>query len=130
MTDQELKPCPWCGKKPKIIKIPFIEYNPWRIYCDNNQCTIKPYTGGFETVEQTIHEWNSCYQDIYDTNVKTGTVRNIKRGAMFYTIEYTCCGYKFYEPRLAGGYEDIVQNYCPNCGAKIVEEQNISPDSK
>ena len=31
------------------------------------------------------------------------------------------CGYLFVEPRCDQGYTDLEPNYCPNCGARVVE---------
>ena len=32
------------------------------------------------------------------------------------------CDFLFVEPRCDQGYTDLEPNYCPNCGAKVVEE--------
>ena len=31
------------------------------------------------------------------------------------------CGYLFVEPRCDQGYTDMEPNFCPNCGAKVVD---------
>ena len=42
-------------------------------------------------------------------------------GPLFDSFKCSECLYEFFEPRCVQGYNDLVTNYCPNCGAKVVE---------
>ena len=43
-------------------------------------------------------------------------------GPLFDSFKCSECLYEFFEPRCVHGYSDLVANYCPNCGAKVVGE--------
>lgn len=42
-------------------------------------------------------------------------------GPLFDSFKCSECLYEFFEPRCVQGYNDLVTNYCPSCGAKVVE---------
>ena len=50
--NQELKPCPFCGGKAKIIK------DPIKIGCTNNNCMICVQTIPNLQLEDAIEAWN------------------------------------------------------------------------
>lgn len=63
---EEIKPCPWCGKIPKIYKNrnKFINSNPphevWFGKCINDSCKIRPYTlVYYKTEQEAIKAWNT-----------------------------------------------------------------------
>lgn len=62
MTKQELKPCPFCGKKPKIVKNKaFTEINNsnfYKIGCISNSCLINPISGWSTDKSKLIKSWN------------------------------------------------------------------------
>ena len=43
-------------------------------------------------------------------------------GPLFDSFKCSECLYEFFEPRCVHGYSELVANYCPNCGARVVEE--------
>ena len=53
MTDQELKPCPFCGGKGNIFFHPYDGY--WCAECAICPCKIKSF---FLTEEDAIEAWN------------------------------------------------------------------------
>lgn len=55
---------------------------------------------------------------------KTGYI-NMHSGCLYDVLTYTCCGYEHAESRTDPGATDIEQNYCPNCGAKILEKPPV-----
>lgn len=107
----ELKPCPWCGETPKVLRLNFTDSIEYGVACLNMSCSIKPCSGCFDTTEEeAIEHWNTRYE-------RTGECICIKDGPMYDTYRYTCCGYEHAE----SVSEDYgVQNYCPNCGARLV----------
>ena len=53
--EQELIPCPWCGKKPKLRRGAY-----WWIRCDNSKCPISPETRyTYHSPEEAVKIWNS-----------------------------------------------------------------------
>ena len=50
---------------------------------------------------------------------RTCELERVKKGALYDVWRYTCCGYEHAE-RVSG--ESIAANFCPSCGAKVVEE--------
>lgn len=56
MTEQKLKPCPFCGGKAKIFHYEQGDYynEAFSVYCDNCGASLEDYD--FE--EQAIEHWN------------------------------------------------------------------------
>lgn len=54
---------------------------------------------------------------------REGHVEHVKSGALYDVFRYTCCGYEHAESRTDSGASEIPMNWCPNCGAKIVEKE-------
>lgn len=44
----------------------------------------------------------------------------VHSGPFFDIFKCRKCLYEFYEPRCVHGYSDLVANYCPNCGARVL----------
>lgn len=44
-------------------------------------------------------------------------------GPLFDSFKCSECLYEFYEPRCVHGYSDLVANFCPNCGARVKEDE-------
>ena len=55
----ELKPCPFCGEKPKVCKYGI----EWCIECHSDTCWIVPETGLCESLEEAIQKWNRRAND-------------------------------------------------------------------
>lgn len=111
---QELKPCPFCGgSNLEVVNTPqgcFIG------------CSCGCFTGDFETEAEAIDAWNTraertCCDDNY--------------GGMFVCSE---CGANVRDTYIGRSYIDKFGkrwygtshehhfNYCPNCGARVVDE--------
>ena len=55
--ENKLKPCPFCGRKPKICKRPkFPKGLEWSIYCDRDN--VRVHTCSMETRKEAIAAWN------------------------------------------------------------------------
>lgn len=52
---------------------------------------------------------------------KTGRVEIVKNGALYDVYRYTCCGHEHAENKTDSGASEIPFNWCPNCGAKIID---------
>ena len=62
--------------------------------------------GPFVTKKQTINRWNTRAER---------TCENESSASGIFTCSY--CGVDFYDTEISGDW-----NYCPNCGAKVVEK--------
>lgn len=51
---------------------------------------------------------------------RTCRIEHVKSGTLYDVWRYTCCDYEHSESRTDAGASEIPQNYCPNCGAKVV----------
>ena len=133
---EELKPCPFCGGKAKVIEaINIVGKKVYAIYCqdcyiannqlipdgdtvywDGNPDELQVSDGRqalfYDEINKAIEHWNTRYE-------RTGECICIKDGSMYDVFRYTCCGYEHAE----SVSEDYgVQNYCPYCGAKVVND--------
>lgn len=57
---RELKPCPFCGKKPISS---YIGDNWHYVICSNHQCPVRPVTWAFYTEAEAIEAWNERKAD-------------------------------------------------------------------
>ncbi len=55
------------------------------------------------------------------TKEKAGHVDHVKSGTLYDVYRYNCCGYEHSESRTDAGASEIPMNFCPNCGAKVVD---------
>lgn len=98
MTD-ELRPCPFCGG-PAVVH----EYNGGfaSIGC-GGQCDFKPSAFGFPSVDSAIEVWNTRAE-------RTCIIINQPdaEGCSFWVC--SVCGFPYTDGN----------NYCPGCGAKVV----------
>ena len=68
-------------------------------------------------------QWDENRQTVDEHMAELGWVRErtcevvFKRGAMYDVAHYSCCGYEYPEPV---NETAVAENYCPNCGAKVV----------
>ena len=74
MSEQELKPCPFCGSKAKYTYHSNANLSGWQyfadhwVYCDNDKegvCAV--HQGMFETKEQAITAWNTRHASLKET---------------------------------------------------------------
>ena len=110
MTTNELKPCPFCGGRAKHVYFRFTETHS--IWCRN--CGAESYE--FDTEEEAIEAWNTraertCTFSVYQTGDEH-----------FPTC--SACGYEAAREECED-YVGVVyyeKRFCPNCGAKAVQE--------
>ena len=65
----------------------------------------------FEFTDEYGNEWTYVLERTCEIT--------FKRGAMYDVARYSCCGYEY--PELVSE-TDVAENYCPNCGARVVEQ--------
>lgn len=53
---------------------------------------------------------------------RTCEVLCVKHGPIFDVLRFSCCGYEWAENRTDRGATEPDPNYCPSCGAKVVDE--------
>lgn len=131
VMNTKLKPCPFCGTKAKMMRKPLWEGShgyqgcySFKVTCEKCGCTLNYvyadtiYRTEDEAINNVINAWNERKNETTVTlKPKTGHwKRRIVDGG--YNADWKCseCGYKV--------YTDFVNyNFCPNCGAKMVEPQ-------
>ena len=107
MMGDKLKPCPFCGGKAAIGHSASV-YLDIRVYC--KRCGAE--TGMYTSEIKAANAWNTraertCHNDSYRLD----------------TSRFKCseCGKGGWWKDVADG-QDKVPSFCPNCGAKVVEE--------
>ena len=114
MLGQELKPCPFCGGKARIGHSP--NCNDFWIIC--RECTTyypKDMSRKY-TESEAIEAWNTRHE------------RTSKRIAdeAYRHDDFECseCGWVVWGFLMEHEGEGVVSqpNYCPSCGARVVEE--------
>lgn len=138
----DLKPCPFCGGE--VMEALSKRWTnclgdvSWSAYvrCDSCEYDIETDRCGYKTEEEAIkgaiEAWNTRAESVFVTGTTVATDREpvvyapmrtceltFKRGAMYDVAHYSCCGYEFPE---SVSEESVAENYCPNCGAKVVGE--------
>lgn len=117
-----LKPCPFCGSYyVRVCTIPTgYKLNPrvWYVKCD--KCGTR--SGMLFTKVETIAVWNAraeltCRID----------------STLLIEGEYVPSPYYEYEIECGGGFcwdDSEPPTYCPNCGAKVIEEKGKGNDGE
>ncbi|MDO4574244.1 MAG: Lar family restriction alleviation protein [Planctomycetia bacterium] len=59
VNNQQLRPCPWCGKKPRIVHRTCDNRLQYIVDCKNSNCGVIARTTWCETPEQAIEIWNT-----------------------------------------------------------------------
>lgn len=106
MSENELKSCPFCGGKAETFY--------WQGYI-NDEChsnlTCTTCGAGFHDIlseENTFKMWNK---------------RIVKHGEWTTIDDISRCSERGYIPPYDNAIDDIFySNYCPNCGAKMNED--------
>ena len=117
MSAKELKPCPFCGSSNGLYVLQEDEYGEWGVFCD--MCKTSLHNENHcETRDDAVSAWNrradrTCRAVLHRVEYQDGVVA------------YTCseCG----EILVCFDFEQDPPNpigYCPNCGAKVVGDDN------
>ena len=102
----ELLPCPFCGGEASVERIGGNGY--YFVACTNLNCCDSALA---ETEAEAISAWNTRYER---TCEEFGSVR-VWQSCNVWSHELSC-GHE------ADTLESEPPNYCPNCGAKVVDE--------
>lgn len=54
----ELKPCPFCGRTPRVTYEPLPYGHCWSVDCVNEGCTKKPGTWYYYVRSDAVRAWN------------------------------------------------------------------------
>ena len=109
----ELMSCPFCGGEAQMGVNKESTVREYFVGCVN--CHIRLYKVGYKrfyTEAEAIAAWNSRAE-------RTCYIEHVKRGALCDVWRCSYCGYDYAE---SVSEPSIIQNYCPNCGAKVVSE--------
>ena len=110
MTGAELKPCPFCGHRPHVCGVAGIA----EVVCCNCQASSGPRL----SVQDAIKDWNrrtACRSHEHPTC-------RIVHGEDGYDI---CgrCGAFIRRGTVTDCFKRLPVRYCPNCGAKVVDDE-------
>ena len=103
----ELLPCPFCGGEADVGN----DYGKWYACCSNHdECEFVIISGPHKSREEAVEVWNTRAE------LTCGIISFIEHVTMDEpdAVEFSC-GHDM----LVFGRE--IPNYCPNCGAKVVE---------
>lgn len=108
---QELKSCPFCGSSNGLYVLQEDEYGEWSVFCD--MCKTSFHNENHcDTREDAISAWNRRAER---------TCQDVEGGNFFRCSK---CGCELM--RFADGWKPLYMGevrYCPNCGARVVEEE-------
>lgn len=114
----ELKPCPFCGGEATSVDNGV--YESWFVVCLECDTT----TGYYDTDDEAIAVWNQRAEPAYKAGYKDGyqmgrsevrTCKDVSKPGVFF--ECSECG----AIDVTGGTGNYTLEYCPACGAKVVE---------
>lgn len=54
--EEQLKPCPFCGKKPKVRDLE--KFKAFTVDCVNADCGANAFVKACSTLEEAIEAWN------------------------------------------------------------------------
>ena len=100
----ELLPCPFCGGEAELhptYDMDTNEVDGWFVWCNNDACECKPETNQHFTEAEAIAAWNSRAER---------TCRDVAIEGEWFECSKCGCVKQLIHP-----------NYCPNCGAKVVD---------
>ena len=99
----ELKLCPFCGEKPKILRYNGDGKGRYQVKCRNSECNCNPYTSVYDDANKAIDAWNDREADKKEEEDKLALYTQYRNGKPV--------GYRYGEPWVAmqlaieGGYK-------------------------
>ena len=130
--EAKLKPCPFCGGEAVRMDFldnpPFKEMKGTRYFGCRNCCVV---SFSHMTEAEAIEAWNTRHERADVAQVthccpcgaqRTCQIEPIKSGSRYMVSKYTCCGYELVDSLTDPHASSIPEGYCPNCGAKVVQE--------
>ena len=98
---EELKPCPFCGGEAQIVSKP---YEPkFCVGCDDDTCLGFSGLGWlYDSGQEAAEAWNLRAERTCRWELVEGTLFATECGEAFHRV--------------------VPDNYCPNCGAKVLGE--------
>lgn len=116
----DLLPCPFCGSG-------WLYETRRNGYCDETPtmfCNSCKAVVTWEQVEEegVNDETKAFVREHWNSRAERTCHWELEHSGTLYD-KWCCskCGYIFVEPRCDQGYTDLVPNFCPNCGARVVE---------
>ena len=103
---QAMKPCPFCGGEAHIKEIAGVCETLYTVGCSDSECM------GYETLlckptpEEAITAWNRRAER---------TCHDMAESPRFFLCSE--CGWFWNDPE-----DELGFSYCPNCGARVVDE--------
>lgn len=120
----ELLPCPFCGGEAELTGFDAPEFWVW---CPNCKASADAHTskgGAIEAWNTRADDYRQAaeyWQRMYEEAFVERTCKSVNVNGYAFRFECSLCGYVAIvhncEIRL-----DELPNYCPNCGAKVVDE--------
>lgn len=109
---QELKSCPCCGSSNGLYVLQEDEYGEWSVFCD--MCKTSFHNENHcDTREDAISAWNRRAERT------CRYVRDHMGVAGNWFSRCSECGAEFDERVVDSHFV-----YCPNCGARVIEEES------
>lgn len=115
----KLRTCPFCDGEVQVVNVSY-KHEQWFVTCDNDRCLAKPFTTEFDSPQKAINAWNTRSER------SCRILKTWSDSDFVQDWNYKCseCGafVPVYERDIATGDVSSAANYCPNCGAKVVEQ--------
>ena len=111
---EELKRCPFCGRKVTLIERDPSEGYRYLIRCENCE-------GDFENPEKVVADFCFCSDDkeaiIKKWNTRAEDAEPVRHGKWTVTPTHIKCS------ECGESFMLFPQNYCPNCGARMDKDE-------
>lgn len=105
---QELKPCPFCGSEASMFGDE--STGTWNVFCNNGLCPTEPGTAICFSEQEAVEAWNTRAERTCSV-VKNSRKYVLSDGTELFDDGCSICN----------GYIGAGENYCSQCGAKVVE---------
>ena len=102
---QELKPCPCCGSSNGLYVLQDEKYGEWSVFCDICKTSLHN-ENHCDTRDDAISAWNRRAERTC-RNLNPPSCRDFECSECGESSEFT---------------PGFMPNYCPNCGARVIEE--------